>query len=95
MPENLNLSNLQPEVARYEPATALVAGDDGLAVVRRLVPEAAARLKPGGWLMVEIGFGQADRVRALFGKASRMELEVIQPDLQGIPRVAVARRSEH
>ena len=38
---------------------------------------------------------QADRVRALFGKASRMELEVIQPDLQGIPRVAVARRSEH
>ena len=48
-------ATLQPEVRDYEPAEALFAGPDGLDVIRRLIPAAAQRLKPGGYLVFEIG----------------------------------------
>ena len=87
-----DLAGLQPEVRDHEPLAALVAGDDGLGVIRRLVPEAAAVLRPGGWLLFEFGFGQADGVRAIIAAEPRLELVELKPDLAGIPRVAVVRK---
>jgi len=89
-----DIGSLQPEVRDYEPLQALAGGDDGLDVIRRLVPEAAAVLRSGGWLLFEFGFGQADRVRAIITAEPTMELVDVRPDLAGIPRVAIARRLE-
>lgn len=82
---------LQPEVARYEPPSALYAGPDGLSVIRRLLDEASARLAPGGQLIVEFGFGQESSVRDA-ALRSGWKTDRIRRDLQGIPRVAVLRR---
>lgn len=54
---------------RFEPRAALVAGQDGLAAIRQLVPGAARHLKPGGWLLLEHGWRQGRAVRALFEAA--------------------------
>lgn len=89
-----DLAGLQPEVRDHEPLAALVAGHDGLGVIRRLVPEAAAVLRPGGWLLFEFGFGQVDGVRATVAAEPRLELVEVRADLAGIPRVAVARRTK-
>jgi len=87
-----DIAGLQPEVRDHEPPQALAGGDDGLDVIRRLVPEAAAALGPGGWLLFEFGFGQAEGVRAIIAAEPQLALVEIKPDLAGIPRVAVARR---
>lgn len=79
---------LQPEL-RYEPAGALFAGADGLAVIRRLVEQAACRLTPGGVLLMEIGAGQAAAVRDLAISAG-FHAAGIKNDLAGLPRVLVA-----
>jgi release factor glutamine methyltransferase len=73
---------LPPEVARWEPAAALYAGDGGLAAYRRLAPRLARLLAPGGIACLEIGAGQADAVRGLcvaegFTVESRNDLEGI------------------
>lgn len=81
---------LQPEVRDYEPARALFAGDDGLSVIRRLVEQVPARLKPEGRLIFEFGFGQADGIRTLLSNTRSMVLLDLRRDLQGIPRVAIA-----
>jgi release factor glutamine methyltransferase len=81
---------LAAEVREFEPAQALFAGEDGLAVYRRLVPAAHARLAKGGWIVLEIGFGQEARVRELLRAAGFEEID-FAADLQGIPRVASAR----
>jgi len=85
-------AGIQPEV-RFEPAKALYAGADGLDVVRRLVPQAAERLKPGGTLIFEIGFWQADLVSELISSAPGLRMVGLRNDLQGIPRIAVAQRA--
>ena len=82
---------IQPEV-QFEPAEALYGGDDGLEVVRRLVRQAADRLKPGGTLIFEFGFGQGDAVTGLISSAAGLSLLGLRDDLQGIQRVAIARR---
>jgi release factor glutamine methyltransferase len=82
---------LAPDVRDYEPAGALFAGDDGLDVIRELLPAAERALTPGGWLIMEIGAGQADEVTTLAASA-KLELVRVAPDLAGIPRVVVARR---
>ncbi len=83
--------DLQPEVGRYEPASALYAGDDGLGVIRRLFAAAPRCLAEDGWLVVEFGFGQDAAVRAAAAEAG-WQVARIRADLQGIPRVAVLRR---
>jgi len=87
-----DLASLQPEIREFEPVGALDGGQDGLDVIRRLVPQAAARLVPGGWLMFEFGFGQSEGVRAIVAGEPRLVLVDVRADLAGIPRVAVARR---
>jgi release factor glutamine methyltransferase len=79
---------LQPELS-YEPATALFADDEGLAVIRRLLVNAPALLARAGALLIEIGCGQADAVRALAADAGFGRVE-ISADCAGIPRVLVA-----
>ena len=80
-------ASLQPEVRDHEPALALFGGEDGLAIYRRLIPEAARLLRPGGWLMIELG--DAIAVREMC--ADWAGVEIIN-DLAGIPRVLIARR---
>ncbi|MGC1293467.1 MAG: peptide chain release factor N(5)-glutamine methyltransferase [Alloacidobacterium sp.] len=82
-------ASLEPQVRDYEPASALFAGPTGLDMYERLIPQAFEALRPGGWLLMEIGLGQSDAVaRLLSGWDNVSFLE----DLQGIPRVACARR---
>jgi release factor glutamine methyltransferase len=83
--------SLAVEVRDYEPARALFAGADGLDVVRRLIPAAFAALVPGGFVALEVGYGQQAAVDALLAGAGFDEIE-FTPDLQKIPRVASARR---
>jgi release factor glutamine methyltransferase len=78
---------LQKEVRDHEPALALFAGQDGLAVYSRLIPEAARLLKPGGRVIVELGLGSLKAVRAML--TGWRNIEVI-PDLAGVPRVLCA-----
>jgi release factor glutamine methyltransferase len=83
---------LQPEVRDYEPAEALFAGPDGLDVIRRLIPAAAQRLKPGGYLVFEIGVGQDRTVTGLISATPSLRMLDLRNDLQGIPRTVVAQR---
>lgn len=83
---------LQPEVRDHEPSIALFAGDGGLSFIRRLVGEATARLKSGGFLVFECGFGQSAAVHELLaGHGALRDIELLH-DLQGIPRTAIARK---
>jgi release factor glutamine methyltransferase len=78
---------LQPEIARYEPAEALLAGADGLEVYRRLAPAAAV----APFAAFEVGAGQAGAVEELLRAAGFGTVERIR-DLAGIERVVVGRR---
>jgi release factor glutamine methyltransferase len=82
-------NTLHPEVRDYEPASALFAGERGLDVYRRLIPEALAALKPGGLLALEIGEGQE---AAIGGLLEGWDNVSFLRDLQSIPRVGLARR---
>ncbi len=83
--------SLSVEVRDFEPALALFAGQDGLNLHRRLIPGALASLAPGGFVALEIGFGQSAGVAILLAQAGFAEIEFI-PDLQGIPRIACAQK---
>jgi release factor glutamine methyltransferase len=80
--------SLQREVRDWEPPVALFAGETGLDIYARIVASAPRILKPGGWLAMELGFGQLDAVRALLAGWADVRVE---PDLAGIPRVIAAR----
>ena len=82
---------LAVEVRDYEPAIALFAGDDGLDVYRRLIPAACGVLIPGGYIVMEIGYGQAESVSSLLSGGGFEAVE-FTPDLRGIARVVSARR---
>jgi len=82
---------LPPEVADWEPSSALLAGPDGLDDVRRIVADAPAWLAPDGVLVVEIGETQGDAALAL-AEAAGFEQATIEPDLAGRPRALVAHR---
>jgi release factor glutamine methyltransferase len=86
---------LLPEGIRaFEPAPALLAGLDGTAVHARIIREGARRLKPGGWLLLEIGEGQAGPVEALFREAGFYDTIRTRADYGGADRVVIARRIE-
>ncbi len=81
-----DLAGLQPEVRDFEPGGALDGGPDGLDFYRLIVPAAPLHLKPGGWLMVEVGIGQAAAVREQFTEVGYSEI-FIAKDPGGIDRV--------
>lgn len=80
---------LQREVRDHEPHVALFAGETGLEIYARLVKEAERVLRPGGALVMELGFNTSEPVRAMLGPLWQ-EVQIL-PDLAGIPRVLVAR----
>jgi release factor glutamine methyltransferase len=84
---------LDPAVLEWEPAPALFAGADGLDAIRALVAGAPEHLGRDGWLVLEIGADQGQRVRELFAAGGYRDIE-IRPDLAGHDRIALARRRE-
>jgi release factor glutamine methyltransferase len=83
---------LQPEVRLFEPRLALAGGEDGLAIYRRLVREAADRLNTAGWLLMEVGQGQAESVRALVAETGCYGAVDVRLDQAGIDRVVCAQK---
>lgn len=87
-----DVSRLEPEVSDHEPRLALIGGADGLDVIRRLLLQAAALLKPGGRLLVEFGIDQLPALARLVDANPDLRLARVARDLQGLPRVAVVER---
>lgn len=86
------MAGLPRDVRDYEPRLALEGGPRGVEVIERLVPQAADRLHPGGWLLIEIGMQQAERVEPIIQAETRLEWHGTVRDLAKRPRVAQARR---
>jgi release factor glutamine methyltransferase len=84
-------SRLAPEITRYEPRAALVAGSDGVEAIASTIPAASAALQPGAALALEVGAGQAGPVAELLLDLGFRQVEARQ-DLAGIPRVVLAHR---
>jgi release factor glutamine methyltransferase len=84
-------ATLSVEVREYEPELALFAGDDGLDIYSRLIPTTFDALVPGGYLALEIGYGQSKAITELLVSSGFAQIEFL-PDLQNIHRVACAQR---
>src|SRR5436190_17863427 len=78
---------------RHEPDVALFGGPDGLRDVAGVLDAAVAKVKPGGWFVMEFGYGQEDDVRRLVGERAALRVDHIRDDLQGIARTAVVQKS--
>jgi release factor glutamine methyltransferase len=81
------MADLPPEVGSFEPKLALAGGVDGLALHRRLLDEAPEFLTPGGLLALEVGLGQADRLRHMALVGGGYDWIRPTPDAAGIERV--------
>lgn len=77
---------------RFEPATALLSGADGLDAIRRIVGDAPAHLRPGGWLLLEHGWAQGAAVRALLDAAGFIDI-ASKRDLENRDRITLARKA--
>ncbi len=86
---------VQLEVRKYEPRDAVFGGATGVEIIARLLPQAHAALRPGGWLAMEISGTITSAVQDLLvtSRDAWEALEII-PDLQSIPRVVQARKAE-
>ncbi len=82
---------LSPDV-RHEPDVALFGGPTGMRDIEGVLDTATSKLRPGGWLVMEFGFGQEDSVRARVATREALRLERVHADLQGLPRTAVIER---
>ena len=85
------IETLQPDIRNHEPRLALDGGPDGMRVISKLVPQAFSCLRSGGWLFLEIGEDQGERVRALMKKSGFEEVKV-QKDLGAHDRVACGKK---
>lgn len=85
----LEADKVQKQVREHEPKIAVFSGAEGLDIYRRLIPQARQALRPGGELVVEIGFSTEEEVKDLLQEWSNVQTTA---DLQGIPRVISARR---
>jgi release factor glutamine methyltransferase len=88
------LETLAPDVKKFEPHGALVAGPKGTEVIERLIPQAAERLHPGGHLLMEISPTIHDAVCSLLKSNNRFELGPTIKDLARLPRVVQATRRD-
>ena len=88
-----DVATLMPEI-QWEPRLALDGGADGLRVQREIIATSPERIRPGGWLLLEIGADQAEAILALLRKQGRFETGRIFRDLAGRPRVIAARRRD-
>ena len=85
---------LSPEVRDYEPRQALVAGSGGLDLIRAIIAGAGAFLRPLGWLLIELGAGQASRAMELARATDIFQEIATTNDLAGIPRVLICQRGD-
>lgn len=85
------IDGLAPEVRR-EPRLALDGGEDGLGFYRRICAEAPRYLRPGGFLLMEIGAGQCPPVRALIDGSGLLRVKEVREDYSAIERIVVAVR---
>lgn len=86
------IAALAAEVRNFDPRSALDGGPDGLDFYRAIAVAAPGLLRPGGVLVVELGAGQAQAVAALFAAAG-LALSPPCPDLGGVPRALLARKT--
>jgi len=89
-----DIPRLQPEIARFEPRRALDGGPDGLAAFRHLFGAAHRHLKPGGYLLVEIGFDQGAAVGAMADSAGHYSDVTVHQDYSGLDRVVQLRMKD-
>ena len=87
------IPHLDPDVRLYDPMIALSPGRDALQAYQNIASDAIGYLKPGGRLLVEIGFRQGEAVRALFASNGLKSIEIIQ-DLNGLDRVVCAIKAK-
>jgi release factor glutamine methyltransferase len=80
---------VQREVREHEPAIAVFGGPSGLELYARLIPQTQIALRPGGSLVMEIGYSTEAQIKAMLKDWSHVEAKC---DLQGIPRVVTARK---
>jgi release factor glutamine methyltransferase len=90
-----DIAGLEPEVRDFDPHGALDGGVDGLSVYRSLIPAAQEHLYPGGWLLLEVGIGQAADVSRLFMEAGGYGQPFTTLDTGGIERVVGAQLEEN
>lgn len=83
--------NLPPTVRDHDPRRALFAGADGLTAIRQLLATLPGYVEPGGLLVFEIGFGQSEAVRSEILARPVWRFVRVEPDLEGIPRICIAR----
>lgn len=86
-----DMEGLDPEVRDFEPREALSGGSDGLSFIRRILDEAPSFLSPGGWLLMEMGYGQASEITGMAKADGRYELVKIIRDYGNIERILKAR----
>jgi release factor glutamine methyltransferase len=89
---SLVIDELEPEVRDFDPRSALDGGTDGLDIYRDLIPSSLPCLKPGGWLLVEVGVGQAHEVKQLFEATGGFRSLMTAIDPGGIVRVVGGER---
>lgn len=89
-----DISLLEPEVRDHDPHIALDGGCDGLTVYRKLIPAALEYLNSDGWLLVEVGIGQAQEVSQIFLQAGGYHAPITVLDSGRIERVVGAKRKE-
>jgi release factor glutamine methyltransferase len=77
---------------QHEPDVALFGGATGLRDISAVLDAAVDRLRPGGWFVMEFGFGQEDDVRELASQRPALRFDRVREDLQGLPRTAVIQR---
>lgn len=88
------ITALEPEVRDFDPLGALDGGADGLDVYRLLIPESHSHLSPGGWLLLEVGRGQAADVMAIISDYGGYNAPFTALDPGGIERVVAAQRKD-
>jgi release factor glutamine methyltransferase len=89
-----DIAGLAVEVRHHDPLRALDGGPDGLDAYRALIPQAAALLRPGGAVVVEVGLGQAHDVEAMMTKAGlSADLTPVRRDLAGVSRAVSGRKN--
>jgi release factor glutamine methyltransferase len=87
------LETLPPEVKNYEPAGALAGGPDGLAILSQIAKDAPQYLKSGGWIVLEMGHDQSERMKVILENTAAYTNIMIDKDLAGIERIISARKT--
>ncbi len=85
---------LPRDIKHFEPSEAFLAGEDGLDLIRPLIRQAHLYVKAGGWVLLEVGDRQAEKVAALFAETGAYESVETIKDFSGINRVVRVRRRE-